>query len=217
MDEEWISITDAARRLSEMGDVVDRSTLSRYLKQHVEALPLRPQGKVNLVEFYTLLAHRGENIRLRRPTGPAAASRRAAARPRFEGTQLDGASRKVAADALRAQADAELREMDLALRRRQLTPVAEVDQAGRDAIAMMQNAFERAIETEAQAASLKYGWDERLLRITLKHFARGGLTVFNRLVLERLAEMQRLEADVDASEQDMDLQQVDSEDEQSEA
>jgi hypothetical protein len=44
-DGEWISITEAAQRLTAAGDPVDRSTLSRYLKQHSEALQLKPSGK----------------------------------------------------------------------------------------------------------------------------------------------------------------------------
>ncbi len=190
MDEEWISITDAASRLTAAGDRVDRSTLSRYLKQHAEALPLKPDGKSNLVDYVALVAHRAENIRIRvsAPT-PAVGQPRTAsghANGRFTGSQSDGAARK-------AQADAELREMDLAERRKELTPVAEVDQAGRDAVAMMQSAFERAIESEAQTLSLKYGWDERIVRLALKNFTKTGVAVFNRQVLEKLDAMRRRE------------------------
>lgn len=190
MDEDWISITEAAKRLTAVGDHVDRSTLSRYLKQHAEALPLKPDGKSNLVDYVALVAHRGENIRIRAipPVAAAGPQRPAAAQPgtRFAGSQSDGAARK-------AQADAELREMDLAERRKELTPVSEVDQAGRDAVAMMQSAFERAIESEAQTLSLKYGWDERVVRLALKNFAKAGLAVFNRQVLEKLDAMRRRE------------------------
>lgn len=189
MDEDWISITEAAVRLSEAGYRVDRSTLSRYLKQHGEALPLKPDGKSNLVEFNALAAHRSENIRIRQVIAPAVAvqpkrTTGQISNGRFAGSQSDGAARK-------AQADAELREMDLAERRKELTPVGEVDQAGRDAVAMMLSAFERAIETEAQTLSLKYGWDERVVRLALKNFSKSGLAVFNRLVLEKLDAMRR--------------------------
>lgn len=186
MGEEWISITEAAARLTAAGDRVDRSTLSRYLKQHAEALPLKPDGKSNLVDFVALAAHRSENIRIRMPTPAATGSPRAPQTSRFAGSQSDGVARK-------AQADAELREMDLAERRKELTVVAEVDQAGRDAVAMMQSAFERAIETEAQTLSLKYGWEERVVRVALKNFSKAGITVFNRLVLEKLDAMRRRE------------------------
>jgi len=189
MAEDWISITEAAARLTASGDPVDRSTLSRYIKQHAEALPTRAEGKSNLVDFEKLAAHRAENIRLR---SAATVSRAAAsAQPfssqtptRFAGSQVNGAQRK-------ANADAELREMDLAERRGQLTVVAEVDQAGRDAVALMQSAFERAIETEASTLAMKYGWDERTVRLALKTFSRRGLEVFNREILDRLDAIRR--------------------------
>lgn len=199
MDEDWISITEAATRLTADGDRVDRSTLSRYLKQHAEALPLKPDGKSNLVDFVALVQHRQENIRIRvAPSGAGSAATRPTAgggAGRFSGTQSDGAARK-------AQADAIMREMDLAERRKELTPYAEVDQAGRDAVAMMASAFDRAIEVEAQALSLKYGWDERVVRLALKNFTRAGLAVFNRQVLEKLDAMRRQD---DAGETDGDL------------
>lgn len=185
-DGEWISITDAAARLSAAGDSVDRSTLSRYLKQHSEALPLRPDGKSNLVEFGALAAHRAENVRLRKPA-PALLSSSAApiGQPRhFAGTQSEGAARKM-------QAEAEMREMDLAERRGELTLVAEVDKGARDAVALMQSAFDRAIDSEAAAASVKYGWDERIARLVLKGFARKGTEVFHREVLQKLDAIDR--------------------------
>jgi hypothetical protein len=189
MDEEWISITEAAARLSAAGDRVDRSTLSRYLKQHSEALLLRPDGRSSLVDFVALSEHRGENIRIRTVTAPSVSASGKNTTPppgRFAGSQSDGAARK-------AQADAELREMDLAERRKELTPYAEVDQAGRNAVAMMLNAFERAVESESQSLSLKYGWEERLVRLSLKHFTKAGLEVFNRQLLEKLDAMRRQE------------------------
>jgi hypothetical protein len=185
MDGEWISITEAAQRLTASGDHVDRSTLSRYLKQHSEALPIRAEGKSNLVEFDALVAHRKENIRIRSmPSEVRPSDGRHAPPPRFKGSQSDGAARK-------AQADAEMRELDLGERRKQLTPVVEVDRAGRDAIALMMSAFDRAIETEAASLSLKYGWDERTVRIALKGYARKGVEVFHREILERLDAMRR--------------------------
>lgn len=183
---EWLSITEAAARLTAHGDAIDRSSLSRYLKQHAEALPLKPAGKSNLVEFGALAAHRAENIRIRVAPmqAPRADAKGGATARRFAGSQSDGAARK-------AQADAEMRELDLAQRRRLLTPTEEVDRAGRDAVALMQSAFDRAVETEALALSLKYGWDERTVRIALKSFSKAGLEVFHREVLESLDAMRR--------------------------
>lgn len=175
----WVSITEAAALLSEAGDPVDRSTLSRYLAQYSEALATRREGKANLVDFDQLAAHRSENIRLRRQPVTLKPKASVAKQPRFAGTQSDGLARKITADA-------EMREMDLAERRGELTPTAEVDQAGRDAIALMQAAFDRAVETEAATLSVRYGWDERVTRIALKGFARRGLEVFNAEIRERL-------------------------------
>lgn len=192
MNEDWISITEAAARLSATGDRIDRSTLSRYLKQHAEALPLKPDGKSNLVDYVALTTHRGENIRIRSavtsarvaPEKPIGASAGQTTPRQFTGSQAEGAARKV-------QAEAEIKEIKLAELRGELTPVGEVDQAGRDAVAMMQSAFERAIETEAQMLSLKYGWEERVVRLALKNFAKTGVAVFNRQVLEKLDAMRR--------------------------
>jgi hypothetical protein len=193
--EEWISITEASARLTKDGDVVDRSTLSRYVSQHSEVLRTRRDGKSNLVEFGALAAHRAENVRLRRqpgaPTtevglnnvGDAVVKGKS---QRFAGSQADGAARKI-------NADAELRELDLAERRGELTPVAEVDKAGRDAVALMQSAFDRAVDSEAASASVKYGWDERIVRLVLKSYARRGVDVFHSEVLKMLDGINRAE------------------------
>ena len=196
-DGEWLSITDAAARLTQAGDAVDRSTLSRYVSQHADALPTRREGKANLVEFGSLARHRAENVRLNRggimvaqPAANAAGGwtkggaqyRSGGYAPR--GTQADGLARKI-------NADAEMRELDLAKRRGELTPTVEVDRAGRDAIALMLAAFDRAVETEAASLSVRYGWDERVTRIALKGFAKRGLEVFNQEVRERLDHAER--------------------------
>ncbi len=188
-DGTWVSITDAATALAERGDTVDRSTLSRYLKQHAEALPLRRAGQSNLVDLDALIAHRGENIRLRVPAAPA---RGAEPSRRFPGSQSDGAARK-------ANAEAEMREMDLAHRRKQLTVTSEVDRAGREALALMQSAFERAVESEAASLSVRFGWEERTVRLALKTFAKKGVEVFHQEILQRLDAMRRVrENDGDA-------------------
>ena len=181
---EWVSITVAAERLTVAGDLINRSSLSRYLSQHSEALATKPDGKSKLVEFKTLAAHRSENVRLRKTATPAQASAAPVASRRFAGSQSDGAARK-------AQADAEMREMDLAERRGELTLVAEVDKAGREAVALMHSAFDRAVEGEAASASVKYGWDERIVRLVLRSYARRGTEVFHSEMLKRLDAISR--------------------------
>ena len=186
--DDWVSIAEVARRLTASGDPLDRSTLSRYLKQHAEALPLRQDGRSYCVEFGALVAHRAANIRLRRSPLPISAlsGDRAVEPRRSVGSQSDGAARK-------AQADAAMREMDLAERRGELTLVSEVDKAGRDAVALMQSALDRAIDTEAARAAVKHGWDERIVRVVLKSLARHGLDEFHQEMLKQLDAFTRAE------------------------
>lgn len=185
MSEEWMSITDAARRLSGAGDVVDRSTLSRYVSQHAEALPTKRDGKSNLIEFGTLAQHRAENIRLQQSRRPVEAAPAAApdAGPRLP-TQISAAARD-------KEASAALRELELARELRQITSVREVADAAQTAIVRMRGAFERAVEGEAGSLALKHGWDERKVRLALKAFAQSGLEVFHREMLGRLDALQR--------------------------
>lgn len=186
--DDWVSIAEATRRLNAAGDPLDRSTLSRYLKQHAEALPMRQDGKSYCVEFGALVAHRAANVRLGRSSLPISMpSADRAVQPRhFTGSQSDGAARK-------AQADAAMREMDLADRRGELTLISEVDKAGRDAIALMQSALDRAIEIEAARAAVKHGWDERIVRVVLKSLARHGLDDFHQEMLKQLDAFARAE------------------------
>lgn len=188
MQQDWISITEAARRLTAAGDRIDRSSLSRYVKQHSEALPTKREGRSNLVEFGVLARHRSENVRvdvrLEQPAGGGSGAPAAEGGQRFSRTQSDGAARK-------AMADAELREMDLAERRGKLTVTAEVDRAGREALVLMRTAFERAVETEAASLAVRYGWDERIVRLALKSFARAGVERFHQEMMKRLDAIHR--------------------------
>ncbi len=182
--EEWVTLTEATSRLNASGDRLLISTLSRYMVQHSEALPTRIDGRTKLVDFIALAAHRAENVRLRSDVASAARHALGGATPsaassRRAGTQSEGAARKITAEA-------EMRELDLAQRRGELTPTAEVDQAARDAVALMMATFDRSVETEAAQLSIRYGWDERVARIALKAFVKTGLATFNAAVRERL-------------------------------
>lgn len=190
MAEDWVSITEAAGRLTAAGDRIDRPGLSRYLKQHAEALTTRRVGKENLVEYAALVAHRRENIRVRPPVPVAESPARAAGRigARFSGTQADAAARD-------KMAVAEMREMELAQRKGQLTVVAEVDEAGRNAVVLMTAALDRAVETTAADLSVRYGWDERQCRKALKEFAKIGVDQFHRDVLGLIDQIRRIQAD----------------------
>ena len=190
---EWISITDAAKLLCAAGDLVDRSTLSRYVSQHAEALPTRREGKSNLIEFAVLAQHRADNVRLQM------APRRAEAEPTPERPADPNRLTQANASARDKEAVAQMRELDLAERLGRVTSVTEVADAGQSALVMMRNAFERAVESEAAALSLKYGWDERVVRVSLKSFANVGIDVFHRELLTRLDSRRRA---IDAGDDD---------------
>ncbi|MBZ0163161.1 MAG: hypothetical protein K8H74_10655 [Notoacmeibacter sp.] len=128
----------------------------------------RRDGKFRLVEYNALTRHRSENIRIE--------AAREAGRKRVD---LVPSRRKV-------MAEAELKEMDLAQRRGHLVIAAEVDGAARNALAVMKAGFDRAIEPEAASLSVKYGWDERALRLGLKAFVASGLDHFHREMLKLL-------------------------------
>jgi hypothetical protein len=195
VDLKLISIADAARRLTEAGDSISRPGLSLYLTQHAEAgLFLEENGR-RLVDFQRLVAHRAENVRLKlRPRqGTTSVSRPGAGS--FDRSQANGAARK-------ALADAELKDLELAARRGEVTPTEEVRRTAHDAIALMRSAFERAVETEAARIGVSYGWDERKLRIVFKGVARRGIEEFNRAVLERLDAQARAEAAGDGPRSD---------------
>jgi hypothetical protein len=183
-----VSITEAAVRLTALGDRIDRSTLSRYLAQHAEALPVERRGKSGLIDFDLLLAHRRENVRISSdvpaPMEVIAPSVSAAPKSKFTGAQISGTARKAAADA-------EMREMDIAERRRELTPRIEVDRAAREAVGLMTAAFDVTLEASVSDASVKYGWDERQLRIVLKAYVREGLATFHRELLDRIEALGR--------------------------
>lgn len=177
-DEEWVSITEAARRLTAEGDTVSQSTLSRYLVQHAEALVVKEDGgRAKQVDLVALRQHRAENIRLLRSRPAVSDDRPALAR--FVGTQTDGAARKVLAEA-------EMRELDLAVRRGDLTPTAEVARAGHEAVAAMTAEFERALDVEASRFATRHGVDEKLVRAAFRQFSRRGLEYFNAEIGKRL-------------------------------
>lgn len=191
MDEEWISITDAAERLTKAGDAVTRSTLSRYLSKHKAALSSRKNGRETQIDYVRLKAHRSENIRIENNSPMSYGS--ASPIPSKTGNAEERTPSPVTGPARKSLAEAEIKELELAKIRRKITPTSEVDKAGRDAIALMLSAFERAVDSEAASLSVKYGWDERTIRLALKSFARVGVDVFHREVLESLDRFRRSE------------------------
>lgn len=175
---ERVTLRDAVERLAAIGDAVSKSTLSRYLKQHAEAIPVEREGRDLFLDFETLRRHRSENIRLSSPyqsAPPPRASASASAPNR--GTQAEGAARKVAAEA-------EIKELQLNKEKGLLTPTAEVEEAAREAVTQMRAAFELAVNSTAEKVAARFGGEARLVRPLLKEMIRAGLEEFSRAMSE---------------------------------
>ncbi len=178
-----ISLTDAAARLNQLGDPVDRSTLSRYVAKHSDALPTRRDGKSTLVSFSALQLHRRQNVRIdqHQPPAPAPMARMVPNRNDATAAKLD--------------VETKLRELDLAQRTGLLVLTAEIDEAARDAVTRLKTSFERAISETAEQIAAKLGGEARLVRPLLKEMVRNGLDDFARA----MAEIARPEAETESA------------------
>jgi hypothetical protein len=171
---ERVTLKAAVEMLAARGDAVSKSALSRYLKQHAEALPVEREGRDLFLDFELLARHRAENIRLADVTPKALT--RPGVRPRSS-TQAEGAARKVAAEA-------EIKEMQLAEAKGLLTPTAEVQEAAREAVTQMRAAFEMAVNTASEQIAARFGGEARLVRPLLKNMIRAGFEEFARAMSE---------------------------------
>jgi hypothetical protein len=161
-----ISITAAAEALH-----IERSTLSRYISRHADALNPVRQGRDTLVDLDLLRAHRAENIRLD-PAPPPAGPRS------FSASRVDEAAHK-----LRVQR--QIGEFDLAERLAKVVPRIEVDDAAIAAVSALRNAFELALDEAAISLSTLTRVEPRILRPTLRAFMNRGLDAFTRQLSER--------------------------------
>ncbi|TAJ46028.1 MAG: hypothetical protein EPO54_06100 [Brevundimonas sp.] len=59
--EGWVSVADASKALTAMGDVIDASNVSKYLLRN-EDIPQERVGKFRYVELASLILHRGGNL-----------------------------------------------------------------------------------------------------------------------------------------------------------
>lgn len=178
---EWVSLTDAARRLSEAGDKADRSTLSRYCDQH--GIEKRRQGRTAFVDLNALRAHRQENYTrevmsgraVEAPAQPMPASvstaPAASAAPEPSAAQirdLDPARREKAAKAGMA-------ELELAQRLGQLVMISEVDAGMADAVAALRQSANALLRNAAQELVSEIGAPAdqvRPVQMAFKRFAR---------------------------------------------
>jgi len=155
-----VSVTEAAARLTREGDRVERSTLSRYITKHADALQPQTRGRDTLIDFAKLKEHRGQNIRL------ADAKPHETQRSRSD----EGAAN------LRAQR--QLRELDIAERLKTLAPRADVENAAYSAVAALKTAFAGAVSDTAEAIAAACSTEARLVRPHLRTLERLALEAF---------------------------------------
>jgi hypothetical protein len=170
-----VTLKAAVGLLAARGDVVSKSALSRYLKQHAEALPVEREGRDLFLDIEQLTKHRSENIRLV-AAAPLAPTRSSPSAPRSS-TQAEGAARKVTAEA-------EIKELQLAKEKGLLTPTAEVQEAALDAVTQLRAALELAVNQAAEQIASRLGGEARLVRPLLKNMVRAGLEEFARAMTE---------------------------------
>lgn len=184
-----VTIAEAARLLTAAGDVVERSTLSRYLDEYAEALPKQriPGQRGTFVDLAALGRHRADNIRLALTddvrsvlaAGLSAASGAPAPLPRpsrpapVRDTLAPGQS---AAQARKLNAEAEKREIELAVLKRELVPVTAIARAAEAAVGDMTSAFEASLSHQSDVVASRLGCTKAearsVLRDSLAEFRR---------------------------------------------
>ena len=166
MSDSLVSLTEAARRLTEAGDKVDRSTLSRYVRQHAAALSPAQRGKETVVDFERLAAHRRANSRISDTTP-------------FDDDVDFGIERagKTRAERLRI-------ELDLGERQGVLTVIREVENAAHAAVGAMRNALSNAAGDTAEAIAKAVGIEAGTVRPHIRAYERLALKAFIRGLTE---------------------------------
>ncbi|MEZ5901658.1 MAG: hypothetical protein R3D51_19435 [Hyphomicrobiaceae bacterium] len=155
-----VSITEAAARLTAAGDAIDRSTLSRYVSRYAAALNPSKLGRETVVEFEKLRQHRTQNIRL-------------------ESKPLVRTIAKSDSQARKLDADARIRELDLAEREGKITLKSEVAEAARTAIAELRAALDAAVNDTAEQIAHALGGEPRLIRPALRKMAARAFEAFS--------------------------------------
>ncbi|WP_375308394.1 hypothetical protein WI560_13500 [Bradyrhizobium sp. A11] len=154
-----VSITEAATLLTADGDPIDRSTLSRYVSRWAVALSPAKLGRETVVDYEKLKLHRAENIRLdAKPLAKAV-------------TKSDSQARKL-------DADARLRELDLAEREGKITLRSEVAEAAQVAIAELRAALDAAVNDAAEQIGHAVASEPRLIRPALRKMVAKGFEAF---------------------------------------
>lgn len=161
-----VNLTRAAELLTDAGDPVTRSTLSRYVKNHADALNPTIESGQTFVDYEALAAHRRENIRLDLSDKSSISLERSE-----ESNRADEVARNVRAQRLS-------RELDLAERVKLLIPRREVEEAAIAAVTSMRNALALAQTEIAEQIGAAVGCEPRLIRPHLRAFERVALETF---------------------------------------
>lgn len=140
---EWVTIGRAAELLTQSGDPIDRSNVSRYLKRFPE-IPSRKEGRCRYVDIAALFDHRNHNVMVAEKRGSRGVSstpaRQASAparpRPRVVMPEPDLLTPDVSADVGEESEPAlspgnPLQEANLTIKRLQIHTM-ELDQAERE-------------------------------------------------------------------------------------
>lgn len=180
-----LSISELHRRLLAGGEKINRSTLSRYVTRYADALNPVVQGRDTLVSFEAFTRHRTENINV--------ADKRPARRDDYASSKAASSSK-----ARKEEADAGLKEIELAKAQNLLTPSAEVATAGREAISALNAAFDLAVQDTADRLAGATGADARVIRPHLRKLKEVAIESFRQKLLGSLPTGEGGTADLNA-------------------
>lgn len=181
-----VSIAECAKLLTEAGDKIDRSALSRYCDTH--GLKLEKVGKAQPVDFEAVKAHRAGNYQRevmsgqQLPLAPAPAPVAPAPSVNAIVASMEE-HRGLKAVKLRRELREEAEEEG------RLTPTDQVDAGAAEAIVEMRAAFAavRADHAERLAAELQLPPEKvRILRAGLKRYERIGQERFVKRIAKAL-------------------------------
>lgn len=177
---ELVSISEAARQLAASGDRVDRSTLSRYVQRHADALNPKRKGKSTLVSVDALRRHRAENIHL--DVEQAAAGTPPTAAPVSGDEPASWKQRRDRANAMRE-------EIELERMLGTLCPVSEVQRAGQDTAQIMIASEDLIVREMSEKIARALGVEVRVLRPHVKEFGRRLREAMADALVAQLAEL----------------------------
>lgn len=173
---DMVSVTRCAQLLTEAGDRIDRSALSRYCDTH--GLKRGQDGKSVLVSFAEVQAHRRDSYSREVMSGGRTIADAPTSPQNVTPLPAEG-------DPTRALKRLQLRreEREEAIAEGQLASTAEMDAGIADAMVEMRTAFAAARPEEAERLAAELGLAPekvRILRAGLKRYDRAGQDVFAR-------------------------------------